>query len=60
MGRMNSRETRGDSGNPGNLTGEGSGQQSSGNRGEKMNKDDKVHYRASQHPKKTGRHGDNR
>jgi hypothetical protein len=44
MGRMNSKETRGGSGNPGNLTSEGSGQQSSGNRGEKMNKDDKVHY----------------
>lgn len=48
------------SGNPGNLTGHGSGQQTSGKRGEKMNLDDKEGYHGNEPKKKSGNHGGNR
>ncbi|MCF6404633.1 hypothetical protein L3C95_17180 [Chitinophaga filiformis] len=47
-------------GNPGNLTGEGSGQQTSGKRGEKMKKPNKGYHRSSTEKAQQGRHGGNR
>ena len=56
--RNQTRNTGG--GNPGNLTGEGSGQQSSGLRGQKMNIKKKENYQQTGQKKKTGTHGGNR
>lgn len=56
--RSKTRDTGG--GNPGNLTGEGSGQQTAGKRGQKMDLEKKVHYRNSQQNKKSGTRGGNR
>jgi hypothetical protein len=48
-------------GNPGNLTGEGSGQQTSGQRGQKMTKkDDDQGYRSKAPKRERGTHGGNR
>lgn len=46
--------------NPGNLTGEGSGQQSSGKRRQRMNIKRKENYQQSGHRKKNGTQGGNR
>jgi hypothetical protein len=56
--RNRNRNTEG-GGNPGNLTGEGSGQQTSGLRGHRMNIKRKENYQQSGHKKKTGTHGGN-
>ena len=49
-------------GNPGNLTGHGSGQQSSGKRGQKQNVDGKkkIRYRSTGPKRESGTHGGNR
>ncbi|MEI6948918.1 hypothetical protein V9K67_17150 [Paraflavisolibacter sp. H34] len=48
-------------GNPGNLTGQGSGQQTSGQRGEKLvKKEDTPGYGSNAPKKEKGTHGGNR
>lgn len=65
MADKNKNETnrRGPGGSPGNLTGEGSGQQTAGKRGEKQkNKEGKEtsYPRSSEEKGQKGRHGGNR
>jgi hypothetical protein len=57
----NNKTTRGGGGNPGNLTGEGSGQQTSGKREQRMNLPGKAPYqRDGERKKARGRRGGNR
>ena len=39
---------------------QGSGQQTGGTRGQKLDKEDKEHYRSSEQKKQRGNHGGNR
>jgi hypothetical protein len=56
----NKKKNREAGGNPGNLTGEGSGQQTSGQRQGKMSKSTKAGYhRSSAEKGQPGRHGGN-
>lgn len=61
MTENNKNKNRQGGGNPGNLTGHGSGQQTAGKRGEKQNNEEKAGYhRSSGEKAQSGRHGGNR
>ncbi len=60
MAHNERNQGKGHQGSPAQEKGQGSGQQTAGNRGQKMNKDAREGYRSSEQKTQRGNHGGNR